>query len=554
MATKTPLDKSVFGDDQDITNIDITKLYNNYIKEIDKYRSHFSPISNQILVKGKITKANSLTALSNGPVPRNEQESRCHAFYRMIGFPIIYNNLIHNPGYDKSLNLDENLIKNLENIANSIDIATYNAMNERELYVKNILNVFSKQDNNAIARSAWIGINPTIFSNLSEGVFNTVSNTYSNDTSTVYNFKKLYPDSAGVDPTINFSQVKHCIKPLIVDPRIELTVTPCENSICAPFLEDNTDTAIKPGKFLKRPLIEKIISLRCGDSANNASTTVDNSSFVTEIIDFISFQTDADDSLNEVVLNFKTTLGKRSLLELQSFNKFIKILDALANKLFLNKKEIENIFEKIDWAPIPSKNGIEYGCTLRNILLNGTNNKQIEQDIIQLKITQDLDSILVNIKSSTESNNTAPDIGSFTFNGNATIYNEFTNVNKTQESQLPVLLKSKENLGKNANSLLFENDVITGESIGIGLIDIISIIAAFWIMDLDYLIYMLDDRCFNRLKTNSSLICPEVYDRNAQTSRPDKYSPDEVLKKYEEYLRQILLLANKFYKDREKLF
>src|SRR6185312_13011132 len=90
-----------FLDEQNF-DIDIDKLYADFIQEIDNNRSivNTSNQGNQSFLK--VLKKQTITSLAKlVKVETTPQESRCHAFLRLIGFPVISKDLrFYNPGLD----------------------------------------------------------------------------------------------------------------------------------------------------------------------------------------------------------------------------------------------------------------------------------------------------------------------------------------------------------------------------------------------------------------------------------------------------------------------
>src|ERR1019366_5684882 len=85
----TPQDK--YQNNQDVLDVNFEDLYNSFITPIDLMRSHY----------------NALVLNSQDLNTPQYQESRQHAFYRMIGFPVVADaNNFYSPGYDPNLNLD----------------------------------------------------------------------------------------------------------------------------------------------------------------------------------------------------------------------------------------------------------------------------------------------------------------------------------------------------------------------------------------------------------------------------------------------------------------
>src|SRR5271163_4205243 len=83
--------QAVYYDNQDTFSLDFDQLTATFVTAIDNIRSHYNglaPNSQQL----------------NTP---QYQESRCHTFFRMIGFPVVVDvNNFHSPGFDPNLNVD----------------------------------------------------------------------------------------------------------------------------------------------------------------------------------------------------------------------------------------------------------------------------------------------------------------------------------------------------------------------------------------------------------------------------------------------------------------
>src|ERR1700722_8184983 len=100
MATTNP--QYQYYDTQNIFNVDIDDLYNRFITPIENQRSHYNA-----LVPG--------SQELNTP---QYQESRCHAFFRMIGFPVAAKSgSFYSPGYDPTLNTDLTTSNSYQQIA-----------------------------------------------------------------------------------------------------------------------------------------------------------------------------------------------------------------------------------------------------------------------------------------------------------------------------------------------------------------------------------------------------------------------------------------------------
>src|ERR1700686_4498183 len=99
-------------------NIDINKIYSDFIQEIDANRS-ISNLNFFVTGDNKIFKIETIAGLSNSlKIEATPQESRAHCFYRLIGFPVIDQNGgdFYNPGLDSA---------NPANLAKKITVANH---------------------------------------------------------------------------------------------------------------------------------------------------------------------------------------------------------------------------------------------------------------------------------------------------------------------------------------------------------------------------------------------------------------------------------------------
>lgn len=144
MAVKIP-NQANYQDNQNL-DIDIDKIYTDFIQEIDANRSIVN-ISNQgnqaflnNLNKNNITSLAKLVKVETTP-----QESRCHTFFRLIGFPVVAEDgRYYNPGFDivKTASKNITIDKKIE-IANSAIKGFRYFSFRRETYINSILQTFS---------------------------------------------------------------------------------------------------------------------------------------------------------------------------------------------------------------------------------------------------------------------------------------------------------------------------------------------------------------------------------------------------------------------------
>ena len=525
--------KKYFFDDQNIINVDINELYNNYIKEIDSFRSNFS--ATNPLLSDNISKEKIDQLLSKSDTSTLEyNESRCGAFYRMLGLPFINSEgEVYSPGFDPSVNIDKDLfdanIKKINKITNTIK----NVFNIREYRAGYFSNIFSRKNVNSTAVILATKY-PRILNYFKpEDEINVSNQSYimqERDIATI-----SLQDDSGNSPDISFNGDnnkiglnQHLLRPFLTDPRACLTVVPSKRQICAPFLQNKQSTQLAPNIFLNRPYIEMVISIRFNNSNQNKVAGNYADSVLESITSIPDSQSIGSDLLNAVKgLNF---------IELTIFNKLMSTLRACTKSLHDNIQTLDNIFNKVNVYPIPDQSGIEKLSKFRDVTINeDLFDKKIEKDIRELKQKKVIDEVNYNIG--------LPDAdkGNYSFSGmNDIIFNQFNNVTKIYDSQIASLSKNRDNLLKQANSAFSNIEILTGEIGGIGLIDIIAINAAFWIIDKQTLLNMLDDNSFARMYSqNPNLRIKESQDRFGGT----KLEGSKVMANFDNAVYEMLSLA-----------
>src|SRR5690606_18206959 len=89
--------------------------------------------------------------------PSSPQESRTHAFYRMIGLPVINENLqFYNPGFDPTLKADER--KRNYDISTKVPEVVRDLQNQREISARTRAAVFRRLSVDACIYAIAIGV------------------------------------------------------------------------------------------------------------------------------------------------------------------------------------------------------------------------------------------------------------------------------------------------------------------------------------------------------------------------------------------------------------
>jgi hypothetical protein len=500
-----------YYDDQETFNVDFDKLYSSFVSSIDALRSHFNALA---------TNAQEL----NTP---QYQESRCHTFYRMIGFPIVADSgSYHSPGFDPNLNTNSvqaAVNKSIDSvIANNIDIT--NQFKKREQIFKDFNKIFSNGGINA--QSVALG---SIFIRSFKKQFSTTAtDPLVADPSQIQNiFERVtevddFYGPQGFTGTTSFSGYtvltsRHLLKPFVVDPRIDIAIRPNTNRICAPFLKDKSQTKIFQSsagvsESLKRPYIERVISVRFNNS-NEANSQVPGNvspsvqptgTYVQGIINDIK----ANDNITDPDLIAAATniLGQLYSDELVIFNNYYKIIRVIIKELVSSIRDVQAIRQNINFDPIPSSTGgVEAGTdggVLAAIdpLSSGTrdnNNRIGETDILKQNMKKALNDITLDTGLQG-----LPDPGDFAFsNLDDSVFSIQKNIQQSYSENITNLTNIRNQLGNSGINDLRNIEIIMGEFSGLGLIDMIAIQAALWVMPQNSLLGLIDLNAFTRMQT-----------------------------------------------------
>lgn len=482
--------------------IDIDKIYSDFIREIDASRS-ISNIS---------TSADALAAgfktiaglNKNIKVEDTPQESRLHCFYRLIGFPVVSKDmLIYNPGLDimdgpKEISLEKKI-----NIANSPLPGFKEFSIARENYVNTIKKVWSPRPATitatALALSSSTNVRP-----FSESVKDIDPFKFDKSETYVADFKSVigandkvllteYMDSAGNTPDASkmLPTRSHFIKPFIVDPIIDFTCSPASRKVAVPFVFDKSKLLVGENTFVKRPLIEKVIRDRFATyNQKNVSTS--------------------QESLKQVILSVPTINDEKLIQQMTSdvyglddriqFQKYLFIIAAMCRKLVDAQDEIKAVQALYYWLPIPSTSGPEGGCTISDIITSGklptgdNSSFVTESDDALINATYRQASSRYNTQTINE------DKGQFAFEEIKTTFSNDTTeaLGDKISEQVSSLTKTRNYDMAVANDALRTVEIIMGEFSGLGLCDIIAIMASLYVMPRKMLLGFLDDDAYKR--------------------------------------------------------
>jgi len=531
--------QDAFNENQNY-DVDINKIYQDFVVEIDKMRSNVSVQNNPSLQS--ITAFNTSTSPANVKIETTPQESRCHAFYRLLGLPVSDGDSLYCPGFDQPNNSDQQLAAHKITIAgNLLEDPILSVINIRETVPRSYLSIFALQDVNAMAlamSSAEVRFFQAPLTSLT-GAFDANLNHQiytSNITQRLIN--NVHASDGYTLPTnINsFIQRFHILSPFIVDPRIDFNVYPKRNTIAVPFLADKSQTKLTENVYLKRPYIEKV----CRDRFDASNTTAKLGPSLADIASNIKanpfFQ---DNSLIQSAFNLDKITGAT----VQFANYFNAIRSTLKQlykaiqtvRVVMAADPNSNNAAKYNWTPIPDKSGPEFGSTTRDLFsqqFNDPHNTKYDWSIIGVIYQQQLTSISNKLTTQQD-----VDIGGFAFDNIELTpdQNSTDALGDTNAAPIDTSQSERQSLTDAANEALKTIEIITGEFSGLGLIDIFVISAAFWIMDKTFLISLLDTIAVNRMITNANLQDPIAL----QAKNEPIHSPLDAIGNFQSQVLQI---------------
>lgn len=505
-----------FQDEQNF-DIDINKVYNDFIVAIDKIRSYTNTstiddnFAKSSFMSGDISKLKSLTKIEN-----SVQESRCHAFYRIIGFPVVSKNFkIYNPGLDIVYNTRTiNLSAKLKLAANPID--KFRSLSiVRERYVSDTLNIFSQPDTIDASTLALSGIKIRKFivpldKNSDPFDMEIKNQQYKIDfSSLIGNDKDIklteYIDILGNKPTkLNFQRT-HIIKPFMVDPVIDFTINDSTKLVAIPFVPSKSNLFIKDGTngFVNRPLIEQVIRDRFATGNQISTLGTSDQSVINYVKNVIQFT-------GQSIISQISSGDPYKISDQMQFVKFLNIIGTMMKKIVESQLIINDVQSKYYWLPIPAINGPEGGSSVQGVFLSSNVSSDFITDKDKAIIDSKIKVTINQINAQTAEVQGIPDMGSFSFDSFKTTFSSDTSdsLGDNSSQTLQNLSDARTSDMQKANDALRTIEIIMGEFSGFGLCDIIAILGALYIMPRDSLLGFLDDDAINRMNTSLDLSDP----------------------------------------------
>jgi len=491
----------------------LKELFDAYLLPAHRYRSYSAP--NPILIPTVATSNPDVEArvVANivANVPHNQtdrQESLCHAFYRMIGFPIIASDgSFFNPGFEI---IPSNVAADQLNIARKVSTSVRSLQTLREDSARRRADIFRIQATDASVYAVTLSFAESLnkFKIVDESQFSDSDpQTFSNPIRREI-VERFYERGDGSEIETFFESGSHVLRPIAVNYSIEKGTKPATNRLCVPFLPLNKQRRLEGQKaYLDRPVIELILRLRLRQQkASEESESI--TSAIAAVFPEADQTTLQDVSVSDLkrvasaLLNQENVsqedvfvaLDQASAYDIIKINEYVKgmksVIDHLRNSLLTLKKVRKNI----QWTPLPSTAGpagapagkgteTEIGPLLRY----KKNTALLDQQIRQTQTKASNADFAATI-----SDNSDVSLDQFALGGTVNTQNRFT-------KELNELKEQRADWIRKGSQALRDVEIITGEVSGFGLIDALAVHTALWAVPVDILLGLLDERSFNRL-------------------------------------------------------
>jgi hypothetical protein len=539
------------SEDDQIYEIDIDQIYADYIQAVDSARSYVNVINQNTAQLLAAIGGNPESPTVNNLVPaKTYQESRCHAFFRIIGFPVVASNKgggtmqFYNPGHDiiygqRSLTLPAKIA-----IANNPIDGFIALSNEREQYFQRQLKIFSiptSVDAGVLALSGGANAagqrkfnSPFVQNTLPfdmnfshqnyPGVYTSIVGggkrgygSQGDSTQGAVTLNQYYDASYNIPAAATLPTNKnHIILPFIVDPRIDFSCSPTTNRIGVPFVPNNSFLQISSTTYANPPILEIVIRDVFSVTNQLQSSSITTQQFATFITDVAHIVPDKS-ILAQINQNNVKQLTSNS-----QFVQFVNIIQAMIKKLVEAQKNIQGAQSNYYWLPVPATIGPEGGSTVQGVFLppapgtKATNNSSAT--ISPLVPTNDWDilkSTAQSLFSQTQQNPQAasavgqPDPGGFarSLKNSLGPASSSAFVNNGMAT-LDTLVSRRQSALSAASDSLRTVEIIMGEFSGLGLCDMIAVLGALYTMPPLSLLGFLDTDAFARFTTQFNIGTP----------------------------------------------
>jgi hypothetical protein len=490
-------------------------------------------------------KSNVAAATPNTTIPViKAQESRCHAFYRIIGFPVVSQDKtrFYNPGFDsvKQAGVTRKITLSTKiSIASSVGASFESISRARENWAASTSKIFkvpTSVEAGVLALSSGTygdkgspnlrkftapftnntSLNPFDFTTTDQSYSAGLSSLVGNIVTDFEDYQDINGNTIGYtnnngnfipkSPNSIFTNHQHIIIPFLVDPRIDFSIWTNESKtfsglskrVAVPFVPNASNLKVSSTAEATPPLIEKIIT----DRISQFSTVVDTGPNTDNVVQFVK---------NSKYIQ-SVNIGNTSISDIFSGNLYKNSQqDALANALSVIQSMIEKLVTAMDvirkaqgkyyWLPIPSVSGPDGGSSIRNVPLS----QNFSQNLVTVPGDSDIifnqtQVVFSSLNSMANQANGIPDRGGYVFNGPTLTFGASTSDSLGDQSfQTMETINSKRNKElADASNALQIIEMIMGEFSGLGLCDIIAITSALYIIPIADLLGFLDADAYAR--------------------------------------------------------
>ena len=471
--------------------------------------------------------------------PFRYNESRCHAFFRNIGFPVVSpNGSFYNDGHDPHKSVTESTRSSVE-MTLYLNNDLIRLIKAREDDVKVRRDIFAKQDDIATAYALML-CKPRPFLSAQTGQNNPFA---IDQQKTPIESRKQELNSLNVTNVPDIvTNVPHILKPFIVDPYLAGSVDPEQTKrVAVPFLaspgELSTGVDEKGNKTMAiRPLLEQVIynRLQVKETDTGFVTVAKNllaspKKVISEDVKSTLLALSGQNSLEYVGQDIIDAIQDFTTLESTIAKTLIKGIKSSVHELNLSTIDLANVRSRTKFQPIVDVNGPEFPQGGKLYTANWVveqSEAQINEAILNLR--QVLNEIL--------QGNSDSRIGNRTYVGGISV-----DLTKDLKPSIKNIRREVDELGRVSLNLLANIEKITGEVSGLGIVDILAIHTALYTIDMRYLIGFLDAASLLRLKQNFSELVNDEIKSQLSGNRP---SIIECLNEFEKVFFNILAFAD----------
>ena len=437
-------------------------------------------------------------------------ESYCHAFYRILGLPVISNDKtsFYNPGFYGNNITDEEKNKR-KTIDSNQDAKLMQVEAFREMYCHQNLLVF----NNSALKLQY---------RLEMMAYPIESLMMDPSSPTAFDIDKMQMEP-NLKGRVLFKTVAKFLRPFKCSSFITNKINPSKNKIAAPFVLAND------AKVLNTSLTFSYLEFTCRSRFNFVQVKD------TELFTNIKAQLIGANIIDPFTNFLDQLTSVENYIFLQLFRSFISICQQVKQSKIDNKKLAAKILAETSFTVGANEQGSYEQETIKfdsiEDQIRNFKEKIAEKQLIYAQIPTD-SQYTDGIQSGNKLNCLL----------NKTFISLIEGDIKKLQSKLKELEQKRNDNVRLFNSISKESFYILGEVNGIGLLDMIALMMSFWLLPQDQLLSMLDNESFNRLYLNTALRNSFVESRNA--SKKASHDISIVINSMDKIVLSLLMIAS----------